>query len=220
MSDWIYDISDRQARIFIEECIAGDGSWASNGHGNAAMLYGKKEFLDSVLILCIQKGINASISVFREKDWRINFNFKANSKSFATEYNKCKGNLYRKEYKGVMWCLETEYTNFVVRRRGIPYVTGNCFKLHEYTPYFRDIRGFGAFDGFALTHIPIHPDSLERWKGNIHGHLHSNRVMTTDYCHGDMFEVIDSRYLCVSMEHINYTPISWDEVKKRFEEQQ
>lgn len=101
-------------------------------------------------------------------------------------------------------------------------IKGNhdIFRLEEYTPYFRDIRGFGAFDGFALTHIPIHPDSLERWKGNIHGHLHANRVMKEYTAHLDVWEDIDPQYLCVSMEHIDYTPISWDEVKKRFEEQQ
>lgn len=102
-------------------------------------------------------------------------------------------------------------------------IKGNhdIFRLEEYTPYFRDVRGFGHFDGFALTHIPIHPDSLSRWTGNIHGHLHSNQVMMTAYyCGGDEYEIIDPRYLCVSMEHINYTPISWEDCKKRFEEQQ
>lgn len=93
-------------------------------------------------------------------------------------------------------------------------IKGNhdVFRLEEYTPYFRDIRAFGHFDGFALTHIPIHPDSLSRWSGNVHGHLHSNRVMFGDK--------IDPRYLCVSMEHINYTPLAWEDCKKRFEEQQ
>jgi len=32
--------------------------------------------------------------------------------------------------------------------------------------------------------------------------------------------VIDPRYLCVSMEHIDYTPIPMDEVYRRIEEQQ
>ncbi len=98
-------------------------------------------------------------------------------------------------------------------------IKGNhdVFRLEEYTPYFRDIRGFGHFDGFALTHIPIHPDSLSRWTGNIHGHLHSNRVMIG---RTEMTKVVDPRYMCVSVEHINYTPISWEDCKKRFEEQQ
>lgn len=101
-------------------------------------------------------------------------------------------------------------------------VKGNhdVFRLEEYTPYFKDILGSKSYDDFILTHIPVHEASIERWKGNIHGHLHSNRVMTLEYRNCDTFQVIDPRYLCVSMEHINYTPISWEDCKKRFEEQQ
>lgn len=29
---------------------------------------------------------------------------------------------------------------------------------------------------------------------------------------------LDTRYMCVSMEHINYTPISWESAKIKFEE--
>lgn len=103
-------------------------------------------------------------------------------------------------------------------------IKGNhdVFRIGEYTEHFRDVRGFGHFDGFAITHIPIHPASLSRWTGNIHGHLHSNRVMRERYNSwiGEDVVEIDPRYLCVSMEHINYTPISWEDCKKRFEEQQ
>lgn len=99
-------------------------------------------------------------------------------------------------------------------------IKGNhdIFKLHEYTPYFRDIRGFGTLDGFALTHVPIHPDSLSRWKGNLHGHLHANRVMMP---HNEFLSPrIDPRYLCLSVEHINFTPISLEDARKMFEAQQ
>jgi calcineurin-like phosphoesterase family protein len=99
-------------------------------------------------------------------------------------------------------------------------VKGNhdVFRLDEYSPYFKNIHGGRSFDDFILTHIPVHPASIERWKGNIHGHLHSNRVMKKIFHSG--WDVIDPKYLCVSMEHINYTPISWEDCKKRFEEQQ
>lgn len=87
-------------------------------------------------------------------------------------------------------------------------IKGNhdLFRVDEYLQYFKDIRGSHKLDNYILTHIPIHPDSLARWaNGNIHGHLHSNRVMK-DGC-------IDTRYYCVSVEHINYTPVSFEEVK-------
>ena len=36
-------------------------------------------------------------------------------------------------------------------------IKGNhdIFRLEEYTPYFRDIRGVGTLDGFVLTHVPL-----------------------------------------------------------------
>lgn len=100
-------------------------------------------------------------------------------------------------------------------------VKGNhdLFRLEEYLPYFRDIRAAGALDGFILTHIPIHPDQLGRWKGNFHGHLHSNRVMREGRYPDDDYET-DERYLCLCVEQTDFQPISLEDAKKRFEEQQ
>jgi calcineurin-like phosphoesterase family protein len=51
-----------------------------------------------------------------------------------------------------------------------------------------------------LTHCPIHPSELEyRFKINIHGHVHENTID-------------DNRYINVSCENINYTPILLDEL--------
>lgn len=105
-------------------------------------------------------------------------------------------------------------------------VKGNhdVFRVEEYTPYFKDIRGSATLNGLLLTHIPVHPDSLERWGRNVHGHLHSGRVLLEAVEGTPMNESrvrrIDPRYLCVSVEHTNYTPITLDEVMKRLKEQQ
>ena len=92
-------------------------------------------------------------------------------------------------------------------------IKGNhdLFRLEEYTPYFKDIRASHPLDGFIMTHIPIHPESLSRWKGNIHGHLHSNKVQLDGK--------VDPRYLCVSVEHTNFTPISFEDAKIMFNNQ-
>lgn len=90
-------------------------------------------------------------------------------------------------------------------------VRGNhdIFNLEDYVPYFKDIRGTPKLDDFLLSHIPIHSGSLARWsKGNIHGHTHRNSVLLTDGS-------FDPRYICVSVEQINYTPISLEEIKQR-----
>lgn len=82
-------------------------------------------------------------------------------------------------------------------------------KMQAYLEHFKDVRGSHQFDGMILTHIPIHPESLARWGLNVHGHLHSNVVRMP------LSQIPDRRYFNVSMERINYTPISLEEVKKQ-----
>lgn len=82
-------------------------------------------------------------------------------------------------------------------------------KPSQYLQYFKDIRACSILDKFLLTHIPIHPDSLSRWKANIHGHLHSNVVKLPD-------GTPDKRYINVSCEQINYTPIPFETIRGRY----
>ena len=85
-------------------------------------------------------------------------------------------------------------------------IKGNhdIFKLSDYTKYFRDIRGYHVMNNYILSHVPVHPYSKGRFKGNIHGHLHS-RILD------------DSWYHCVSVEHTDFKPIAFEEVMKRIE---
>ena len=90
-------------------------------------------------------------------------------------------------------------------------IKGNhdIFHLDLYLKYFRDIRACQVIDKCVLTHIPIHPASIERWRMNVHGHLHSNEILLDD-------GTPDPRYICVSIEQpwMNFRPIAWEELKK------
>lgn len=77
-----------------------------------------------------------------------------------------------------------------------------------YLQYFKDIRGSHQFEGLIMTHIPIHPESLARWGLNVHGHLHNNVVRMP------LSQIPDKRYFNVSVERLNYTPISLEELRK------
>lgn len=76
-------------------------------------------------------------------------------------------------------------------------------KLSVYAALFEDVRACHILGRCLLTHIPVHPASVTRWAGNIHGHTHQNRVMLDG--------APDPRYLCVSVEQINYrpAPLEW-----------
>lgn len=90
-------------------------------------------------------------------------------------------------------------------------IKGNHDQLKPalYLEFFKDVRAYHQLDGFLLAHIPVHPASLSRWKGQIHGHLHADRVQTSAYSS-------DVRYINVAVEQINYTPINFEEIRSRY----
>lgn len=101
-------------------------------------------------------------------------------------------------------------------------IRGNhdIFNLEDYTPYFRDIRGYHVMNGMVLSHIPINEQQLARFGCNIHGHLHANRVRKAhgvDARTGEILygEEIDPRYHNVSVEQTDFAPILFEDVMKR-----
>ena len=92
-------------------------------------------------------------------------------------------------------------------------IKGNhdIFKPNEYLEYFKDIRGYHVLAGMILSHVPIHPSSLERFSVNLHGHLHSNRVMLDGK--------IDPRYFSVCVEQIGFMPIQLEDLIERIKQQ-
>lgn len=86
-----------------------------------------------------------------------------------------------------------------------------------------------------LSHIPVHVGQIRRYTGgNIHGHLHSGRVLSGRQIKVApskyepwglsqpllLVDVPDTRYLCVSCEHINFTPINLEKAIELIQEQQ
>lgn len=87
-------------------------------------------------------------------------------------------------------------------------IKGNhdIFRAADYLTYVDDLRSYVVQkdqDGnkVILSHIPIHSESVGRFGTNIHGHLHYNKID-------------DPRYVCVSLEHTNYSPIQIHEALK------
>lgn len=94
-------------------------------------------------------------------------------------------------------------------------VMGNhdTYPTDKYLKHFAKVLGCLEFDNNIVTHIPVHQDQFDRYSYNIHGHLHSKYVMVMPpACRG---WVLDRRYINVSCEHINLTPISYDAILSR-----
>jgi len=120
--------------------------------------------------------------------------------------------------------INKKYLNLVKRLNGRKIlIRGNhdIFNDDDYREVgFEQIHGVRVFvDKFILSHIPLHPDCVtERFKVNVHGHLHANEIMGW-WKHGyaEDTEMPDPRYLCVSVEHTNYEPLHFDEVQARID---
>lgn len=73
-------------------------------------------------------------------------------------------------------------------------------------------RMFPEF-GLLLTHVPVHPETLNPNKcpRNIHGHIHERRVKPL---WGDKeLDQEDDRYINVCVEHTNYAPVNIEELR-------
>ena len=83
-------------------------------------------------------------------------------------------------------------------------VRGNhdIFKTKDYLKYFDEIYATRVLDGMIFTHIPIHPESLGRFSVNVHGHVH-----------GQPQGHYGPKYYNVSVEAMDYTPISLEDLK-------
>lgn len=69
---------------------------------------------------------------------------------------------------------------------------------------FQEIHGMHLLGNCWLTHAPLHPCSMGRALGNIHGHIHQNPSP-------------EGKYLNVCVEALDYTPISLEEAQARLQ---
>lgn len=112
-------------------------------------------------------------------------------------------------------CIRREHLRTVKRFNGHKrLVLGNhdIFRTREYLDAgFEEIHGCRVIDNLMLTHVPIHPDCLGRFRGNVHGHIHENVLPTEET------RTLDRKrpYLNVGVEVLNYTPITLEEVIMR-----
>ena len=116
--------------------------------------------------------------------------------------------------------------------KNIVLIKGNhcIFKLSDYTQYFRDIRAYQVLNGLIMSHIPIHPSCMGRFGSNIHGHLHSNRVMKRNPEYDIWLksggknnpppqEIIDPIYFSVCVEQHDFYPVLFEDALKMIVDQ-
>lgn len=71
--------------------------------------------------------------------------------------------------------------------------------MSKYLEYFDEVCGVAKLRGYILSHVPIHPSQFYKFKGNLHGHMHSNKLD-------------DPRYINVSVENTGLAPALLDTI--------
>lgn len=118
--------SNRQLRLFLHAVMRGDGSYSKTKKAGA--VNGVKSTLDWIQTLAVQCGVSASLVEYRPGDFRLNI-------AFDREYvqvDDFKKQIKEIDYSDVVWCLNVPYTNFMVRRNGKAYFTGNCWDMESW----------------------------------------------------------------------------------------
>lgn len=71
-----------------------------------------------------------------------------------------------------------EYYFYLDQLKGRKIVVMGNHDLHQHTRellnYVESVAGMIDYKGFCLTHAPIHPNEIGRYRGNIHAHIHEN----------------------------------------------
>jgi calcineurin-like phosphoesterase family protein len=91
-------------------------------------------------------------------------------------------------------------------------VRGNhdIFKTKKYLEVgFEEIYGVRVLDNLLFTHIPVHPESLGRFKANVHGHIHE-KVYPPVVRYGDR---PNTPYINICVEHTGYAPVTLEDIR-------
>lgn len=125
--DFTSKLSKRQFDILMTSIIDGDGTW--NKSKNGATIYGSKKFIDDLQRYCVEFGWRTKVVYPLQKIYVL--------KSIYTDVVTRKSKSFM-SYSGIVWCLSVPNTNFMVRRNGEAYFTGNC--------YYRNTSEINALD--------------------------------------------------------------------------
>lgn len=122
LPEWVKHLSRPQFSYFIKAYLKGDGTpkqWCA---------YGTKEILEELQIACVTHGYKATLSEYREGDWRINIRF---TRHQGTHWLNIKD--FQPQsilYKGKVYCAETPSGTLFIRRDYKCCLTGNTIHLH------------------------------------------------------------------------------------------
>lgn len=175
LPEWVWSLSERQFRLFLDEMIFCDGT--DYGRGTAKVLYVCRESLrEDLMILCAANGVRANAHEYRPGHWRLNL-----SDLRLTGIYRDK--ITEEDYDGEVWCLQVPNGRFFVEREGKIHLTGNCrprVYMEKYAPALSKTELFNfdkllKFDDLGIETAPNFYEFAPGWIA-AHGHLGGIRL--------------------------------------------
>lgn len=123
---WMMLLSRRQFKVLLSTIVKGDGSKATSG--DSVVIYKNESFLDDLQTLCIINNFRACKSKTAGY-YRLYIIDKTTCTFSSWDRNRKKMLQIEKGYNDKVWCLNVPLSNFMVRRNGKTYFTGNCWFL-------------------------------------------------------------------------------------------
>lgn len=121
---FLFNMNKSQFDVFLNEVILGDGTYYDRiENSKTSVIYGEKEFLDNLQILCVQNNFRANVAIDTRGNFKLNI-----SEQVSTSFD-IKNEIVKTPYTDDVWCLSVPKTNFMVRRNGKAFFSGNCWAI-------------------------------------------------------------------------------------------
>lgn len=203
---WLWDISDEDFEIFINEVVKGDGTFRLNKH---RVIWGNKKWLEDLMGLCVTHGIHANLKKQSGKEnYYLGVRGTARYKQFAPKH------LSKVPYDDMVWCINVKNNSFFAELNGNTFVTGNSsswylehgwdFVAHNFT---LNIYGHSIL----LSHVP--EKDCGQYTLEIHGHFHNfdHRKYEPEFV-----AIANGKQCVMSIETVNYQPVLLQTVVEAF----
>jgi len=201
LPEWARLLSERQFNVLLDAIVDGDGVWDGTNPSakTCCVIYGQEEILSSIQSVACCHGWRARLTKDNRGDYRLCL---AKEPKLRID----KPEVFEEDYDGIVWCLNVPHSNFMVRRNGCAFFTGNCrfeTRLATVAPEYAKLHGHSLKDHFPAWEAcwradinadvtvkhrhkngvhATHTSTLWAGKTTITGHLHSAKVTAfTDY---------------------------------------
>lgn len=117
---WVYNLSKRQFDIFLKHLMIADGTMGTTFYCS------RKQFGEQFELLCFKNGYSVKFSNYKTHNG-IYQRYYICEKSWGNGFDgKFENGISKIDYNDIIWCVSVANSNFLVRREGRSFITGNC----------------------------------------------------------------------------------------------